>query len=113
MQDFFLASSRIDFPLMSRLLLELLLILYNHPPPCLLYFPPSFGHLSCYGLGFLWLNIALNRCSALEQNTPPLLAFGVRARVRVRVCVRLSAVTFSSIIIFPSCSADSDSAAKQ
>lgn len=26
------------------------------------------------GPGFLWLYIALNRCSALEQNIPPLLA---------------------------------------
>lgn len=55
-------------------------------PPRLLYLPPSSGHLSCCGPGFLWLNIALNRCSALERNTLPLLGLPL---VCVPVCACL------------------------
>lgn len=52
--------------------------------------------------GFLWLYLALNRCSALERNIPPLLA-----------CVCMSFVCDSSFIpVLPSCTSDSDSAAQ-
>ena len=61
-------------------------------PPCLLFFFSSSSILWPTQLltqsggsgrpGFLWLYLAMNRCSALERNTPPLLA-----SVCVCVCV--------------------------
>lgn len=74
-------------------------------PPYFFLHPLAYSAVNTEQSGRPGLYIAMSRCSALERNIPPPLT-SVCAPLCVFVC------DFSFIPVFPSCTADSDSAAK-